>query len=72
MPRTSQDRWAQWLLQRRHGGDEQRLQMMLDWLYPVRDKVLQHANLQDGEVLLDVGTGDGLIAFGALQQNLTC
>ncbi len=45
---------------------------MLDWLYPLRDKVLDLAILQDGDVLLDVGTGDGLIGFGALQRNPTC
>jgi ubiquinone/menaquinone biosynthesis C-methylase UbiE len=45
---------------------------MLDSLYPVRDKVLSHANLGEGETLLDVGSGDGLIAFGALQQVPTC
>jgi DNA-binding transcriptional regulator YiaG/SAM-dependent methyltransferase len=67
-----QDQWAQWLLQRRHGGDAKQLQAMLDWLYPVRDKVLNHADVQDGDVLLDVGTGDGLIAFGALQRNPAC
>lgn len=37
-------------------------------LYPIRDRVLEHAELQEGELLLDVGSGDGLIAFGALQQ----
>ena len=69
---SKQDQWAQWLLRRRHGGDAKLLQTVLDYLYPVRDKVLDHANLQDGDVLLDVGTGDGLIAFGALQRNPTC
>lgn len=69
---NNQDQWAQWLLQRRHGGDAKQLQAVLDWLYPVRDTLLDHADLHDGEVLLDVGTGDGLIAFGALQRNPTC
>lgn len=69
---NKQDQWAQWLLQRRHGGDAKQLQAVLDYLYPVRDTLLDHANLQDGDVLLDVGTGDGLIAFGALQHNPTC
>ncbi len=41
---------------------------MLDYLYPVRDQVLRNAKVTEGEVLLDVGTGDGLIAFGALEQ----
>jgi ubiquinone/menaquinone biosynthesis C-methylase UbiE len=69
---ASHDHWAQWLLRRRHGGDPHRLQAVLDWLYPVRDKVLDHANLRDGDTLLDVGTGDGLIAFGALERCPTC
>jgi ubiquinone/menaquinone biosynthesis C-methylase UbiE len=63
-----QDLWARWLLNRRHGGDPRQLRTVLDQLYPVRDKVLQHANLGEGETLLDVGCGDGLIGFGALEK----
>lgn len=36
-----------------------------------RDKVLKHARLRDGETLLDVGCGDGLIGFGALEKTHT-
>ena len=35
---------------------------------PVREKVLENAGLREAETLLDVGTGDGLIAFGALER----
>lgn len=63
---TGSDPWARWLLERRFGGDEGRLQAVLDSLYPVRDKVLAHAALAGDETLLDVGCGDGLIGFGAL------
>src|SRR5262249_37809765 len=63
------DIWAQWLLQRRHGGNRARLQETLARLYPVRDKVLEHVDVTQREVLLDVGCGDGLIAFGALEKN---
>lgn len=62
------DQWVEWLLHRRYGGDPAELQRTLDYLYPVRDKVLSHANLSHGETVLDVGTGDGLIAFGALER----
>jgi len=55
-------------LNRRFGGDLQRMQTVLDYLYPVRDKVLSNANLAEGETLLDVGCGDGLIGFGALEK----
>lgn len=41
---------------------------MLEHLYPIRDRVLGHTGLDDGEVLLDVGCGDGLIALGALEK----
>lgn len=65
-PKT--DIWSQWLLHRRFGGDPQQMQTMLADLYAVREKVLNHANLGEGDVLLDVGCGDGLIAFGALEK----
>lgn len=57
------------MLERRFGGDQAAMQAALTkYLYPWRDKILTHANLQDGDLLLDVGCGDGLIAFGALEK----
>lgn len=72
MTSPQQDIWSQWLLNRRFGGDPQRMQNMLDRLYPVRDKVLNHIDLGDGDTLLDIGCGDGLIAFGALGKFKGC
>jgi ubiquinone/menaquinone biosynthesis C-methylase UbiE len=66
MAQPIQDQWAQWLLERRHGGDAETQKAMLADLAQIRDKVLEHATVSPGDVLLDVGTGDGLIAFGAL------
>jgi arsenite methyltransferase len=67
--RTDRDIWSRWLLERRFGGDQAAMQTALSkYLYPWRDKILSHANLQKGEILLDVGCGDGLIAFGALEK----
>ena len=71
MVQPTTDIWAQWLLHRRHGGDPARLKATLDYLYPVRDRVLTNARLKDGGTLLDVGCGDGLVAFGALGRNPT-
>jgi arsenite methyltransferase len=68
MPEHERDQWAQWLLHRRHGGDLEQLRQTLAYLQPIRDRVLDHADLTPGETLLDVGCGDGLIAFGALEQ----
>jgi SAM-dependent methyltransferase len=61
------DRWAEWLLERRHGGDEAALAEMLRSLEPIRDRVLEDASIEAGETVLDVGCGDGLIGFGALR-----
>jgi arsenite methyltransferase len=41
---------------------------MLESLYPWRDEILDRAQLKRGDTLLDVGTGDGLVAFGALDR----
>ncbi len=64
----AQDCWARWLLERRHGGDvtwrEGMLQAMAQW----RDRVLDNAGVRPGDTVLDVGCGDGLIAFGALDR----
>lgn len=68
MENSSQDIWSQWLLKRRFGGDQDRMQIMTEYLYPIRDKVLSQIHLKAGETLLDVGCGDGLIAFGALEK----
>lgn len=71
MKDTAHDIWYQWLLHRRHGGNQEQMERMLAYLYPIRDKVLQRAQLTNNEVLLDVGCGDGLIGFGALALNPT-
>jgi SAM-dependent methyltransferase len=63
------DRWHRWLLDVRFGGDAgEQKQQFARYLHPVRDAVLDHARLSPGDTLLDVGTGDGLIAFGALDR----
>jgi ubiquinone/menaquinone biosynthesis C-methylase UbiE len=41
---------------------------MLQRLAQVRDRVLDNARIQPGDTVLDVGCGDGLIAFGALDR----
>jgi SAM-dependent methyltransferase len=63
------DRWHRWLLDARFGGDPAcREKDLTEFLYPVRETVLDKARLRPGDTLLDVGTGDGLIAFGALER----
>jgi arsenite methyltransferase len=62
------DQWAAWLLHRRHGDDHDEIRYTIDRLAKVRDRVLDNARIVAGETVLDVGTGDGLIAFGALER----
>src|SRR5258708_2729211 len=62
------DIWSRWLLDRRFGSDPQRMKIVMDFLNPIRDTVLSHADLHNGDTMLDVGCGDGLLAFGALNN----
>jgi arsenite methyltransferase len=62
------DCWAEWLDTRRFGGDAEVKEKFLEELRRTRDKVLDNANLASGDTLLDVGCGDGLIGFGALER----
>ena len=41
---------------------------MLEETHEFREKVLDRAGLTEGETLLDVGCGEGLIGFGALER----
>jgi arsenite methyltransferase len=41
---------------------------MLDRLSVVRDRLLDRANVSNGDTVLDVGCGEGLIGFGALAR----
>ena len=65
---TSRDRWAEWLAERRFGGDPEQRQQVLGRLARVRDTLLDRAELNEGDRLLDVGCGEGLIGFGALER----
>jgi arsenite methyltransferase len=62
------DIWAEWLAERRCGGDSEVRDHMLEKLRGLRDKLLDRADLREGETLLDVGCGEGLIGFGALER----
>jgi arsenite methyltransferase len=63
------DHWYQWIRGVRYGADEATREhdMTTHW-GPWRDEILARADVLPGETVLDVGCGDGLIAFGAVDQ----
>lgn len=60
------DRWSRWLLHDRFGGDEQALRRTMEFLQPIRDRVIAGAEIAEGSVVADVGCGDGLLGFGVV------
>jgi ubiquinone/menaquinone biosynthesis C-methylase UbiE len=62
------DSWSEWLLSRRHGGNADYQRRMLNVVGRYRDRVLDGARLGPGMTLADIGTGDGLVAFGAIER----
>jgi arsenite methyltransferase len=65
--KPQRDQWAAWIAERRHGGDPELLRQHLEYLAPVRDRVIANAALAPGQTVLDVGCGDGLIGFAATE-----
>jgi arsenite methyltransferase len=65
---VTEDRWAAWLRRRRSGGDAEVEARTVEQLAQARDRILDNAAFEAGETLLDVGCGNGLVAFGALER----
>jgi len=65
---SSEDCWAAWLRRRRSGGDVELERRMLERLGRVRDEILDRAAVTADDALLDVGCGNGLVGFGALER----
>jgi arsenite methyltransferase len=62
------DRWSQWLLSDRDAGDPDQRSLALERLAPIRDRLLAGAEPLVGTTLLDVGSGDGLVALEAARR----
>jgi arsenite methyltransferase len=60
------DKWKDWLLTHRHGGSEESRRAHIEGMTKVRERLFKNADLKEGETVLDVGTGEGIIGFGAL------
>jgi ubiquinone/menaquinone biosynthesis C-methylase UbiE len=67
-PATEADAWSEWLLHRRHADDPGYQAAIRPLLERYAERVLQGAALQEGMTLADIGTGEGLIAFRAIER----
>jgi arsenite methyltransferase len=62
------DVWADWLLRRRHADDPDFARAIQARVERFADRVLDGACLAPGMTVVDVGAGEGLIAFGAIDR----
>lgn len=63
------DRWADWLIEGRERGlDQRQVQRMETALRRVRDRVLGGVRLRKGMRVVDVGAGTGLLALDACRR----
>lgn len=67
MAEGSEDVWSVWLQSQRFSGGEREERTRAD-LREYRDTILDHAAVEAGDTVLDIGAGDGLIGFGALER----
>ena len=62
------DVWSEWLLRRRHGNDAEYATAIRPAIQRYAKRVLEGACLRQGMTLADIGAGEGLIAFNAIEQ----
>ncbi len=65
---SQRDVWSEWLLHRRHAGDPAYDRVVRGAIKSYADRVIDGAQLAPGMIVADVGAGDGLIAFGAIDR----
>jgi len=62
------DLWSQWLLHGRYADDPEFQQAVDTMVGRYVERLLDGAELAAGQTLLDVGTGEGLVAFRAIER----
>lgn len=62
------DIWSEWLLRGRHGGNAELDGRIRAETERIADRVIHGARLTSGMILADIGSGDGLVAFRAIDR----
>jgi ubiquinone/menaquinone biosynthesis C-methylase UbiE len=62
------DLWSQWLLHGRYAGDAQFRQAVTAAVARYVERLLDGAQLAAGQTVVDVGTGEGVVAFRAIER----
>jgi arsenite methyltransferase len=65
---SQSDVWSEWLLHRRHADDPTFADVVRAEVERYADRVLDAARLAPGMTLADIGAGEGLIAFRAIDR----
>ena len=61
--------WSTWLKKTRFSYmDEAQVQQTLNWLFLIRDEVINLADIKKGQKVVDFGCGSGLLGFGVLEK----
>jgi arsenite methyltransferase len=67
-PGPDSDVWSQWLLHHRHADDPAYAEILRTVVAGYADRVLDGAQLGPNMMLVDVGAGEGLVAFRAIER----
>jgi arsenite methyltransferase len=62
------DEWSEWLLHRRHADDADYAGVVRGVVAGIARRVLDASNLSAGMTLADIGSGEGLLAFNAIER----
>ena len=67
-PEIQSDVWSEWLLHRRHADNSDFGRIVQATVQSYADRVLDGAQLSCGMTMVDVGAGEGLVAFRAIDR----